>query len=601
MWRDSFQAVRARLGARQLAAGDLFACAEELDRVAGEAQAQGGAVRRIALAGDLTLDFLRQAIACAVALEGDLVCFYLVPYGALHQECLDRASGLHAFRPEVTVLIPDWRHVTPPMPADATHDAVRTAQQAQLDRFEAIWSALGTLRCAVIQHLLVAPVRHWRGPAERCLPAAVSRRVQTLNEAMLQHGQGRVVWLEADRLAADVGLSAWAPERFHYAGRLPCDPRFLAAYLPWFRGAWRTATGRARKALVLDLDDTLWGGTIGDDGVDEIVLGPDHGARGEAFAQWQRYIAELGQRGVVLAACSKNDARVAATGFDHAFSVLRRQDFAAFACSWGDKAAGLRQLAEELNLGLDALVFADDNPAECALVRQCLPQVEVVELGTDPAQFIDRLDAGHWFDQQDYTHADHGRAAAYAARAEARAEQAETVDLPSYLRGLEMVGQLAVAQAADLPRLAQMEMKTNQFNLTTRRHTQAQLDQWMSRPDRLLLTLRLKDRFGDHGLVSSLVVAREGEVLRIDGWLMSCRVFARTAEQFMLLGLERLGRELGAVALLGEYLPTSRNAVVADLYLRLGFVPVSADGRWWRRELTATSDHVTWITPVEQA
>jgi len=239
---------------------------------------------------------------------------------------------------------------------------------------------------------------------------------------------------------------------------------------------------------------------------------------------------------------------------------------------------------------LDAMVFVDDNPAERALVQQALPEVTVVDIGADPAQFIDRLEAGHWFDAQAYTAEDAGRTAAYAARSQSLQARDEAVDMPAYLASLQMAGRVARAEPADLPRLAQMELKTNQFNLTNRRFSQPQLAAALDDPTRLVLALHLADRFGDHGLVSSLVAVREGEAMRIDSWLLSCRVFGRTAEPFMLAELARIARAQGAAVLEGEYVASARNAVVAGLYSRWGFEPVSADGRLWRRELALPLD-----------
>ena len=585
-----FAAVRDRLSAASLSAADVMACGDALALLAQQAAASGERVHRVALAGDVTTQLLERAIACAVALEGELPLMYAAPFGCAQQECLDPGSRLHAFEPDVVVLVPDSRHVMSLLPVDASQGEVLEAQQAQVRTFEAMWSALEARGCKLIQHLLVPPPLHWRGLADRKAATSAARRVQALNDALLEAGAARVTWLEADRLAADSGLVAWSSARFYHAGKLAFDPRFLPHYIPWVRGAWRSATGRAKKVLVVDLDDTLWGGTIGDDGLEGIVLGADHGASGEAFAAWQQYLSGLAQRGVVLAACSKNTPEVGATGFDHPASALRRSDFSAFVCNWHDKASGLRRIADELGVGLDAMVFVDENPAERALVRQLAPQVTVVEIDADPARFIERLEAGHWFDLQDYTDADFNRTGAYAARAQAEAGRVDAVDLDSYLASLEMSGRVLLAQAAHLPRLAQLEARTNQFNLTTRRHSQAQLAALLERDDALLLACFLKDRFGDHGLVSSLAAVREGELLRIDSWLMSCRVFSRTAEQFMLAHLCLLARERGLAALSGEYRATPRNAVVADLYLRLGFTAASSDGTLWRRELDAPLD-----------
>lgn len=601
MAADKLAVVRDRLAAGKPTLVDLAACAATLRLLAEEAVASGEPVRRVAVVGDLTSDLLGHAVACAIAMEGELPLIHCTPYGLLLQQCLDPGSDLHAFRPELAVLVPDWRQTVDPLPVDAPADSVMAVTQARVRLFAAAWSALEAGNCSIIQHTLVPPASLLRGVADRRSEASTARRVAALNDALLQEAAGRVTWLEADRLAAQVGLAAWTSPRFYHAGKLGFDPRFLPDYLPWLRGAWRAATGRAKKLLVLDLDDTLWGGLIGDDGVEGIALGTGHGARGEAFADWQTHLAQLGQRGVVLAVCSKNSMGLAVAGFDHPDSALRRSDFAAIVCSWDDKAKGLRRIAAELDLGLDAMVFADDNPAERSLVQQLLPEVETVDIGTDPAQFIARLEAGHWFDLQAYTEADLRRSNTYAARGQALAARDQAIDLAGYLQGLDMHGRLLPAQAQDLPRLAQMELKTNQFNLTTRRWSDAQLAADLGRSDRLVLAFHLQDRFGDHGLVASLVVAREGDAFRIDSWLMSCRVFSRTAEQFIVAELARLALQQGAAALIGEYIPTARNGVVADLYQRLGFAATGSDGRFWRRELAAPRDDLASAITSHQA
>ena len=601
--------LRERLAVARPALAELSACATTLAQLAqqaqlathapptGQAQHTGAPVRRIAIAGDCSVQLLGQAITCAVAQEGELALIHAVPYEEMLEQCLEPNSALHAFDPDTVVLVPDWRKAAAPLPPGSNEHAAAQALQAQVQQYEQFWGALLARGCRIIQHLLVPAPHPPGGVAQRRDPSSVNRRVEALNTAWLQAGAGRVTWLEADRLAAQVGLEAWSSPRFWHASRISFDPRFLPDYLPWFRGAWRAANGRAKKLLVLDLDDTLWGGTIGDDGLDGIALGPGHGGKGEAFATWQQHLAQLAARGVVLAVCSKNDAQVAATGLMHPCAALHHDDFAAFVCNWDDKVGNLRRIAAELNLGLDAVVFVDDNPAERALVLQVLPEVSVVDIGTDPAQFIPRLEAGHWFDLQDTTAEDTGRTQAYAARRQALQARDEAVDMASYLAGLKMAGRATPAEPADLPRLAQMELKTHQFNLTGRRFSQPQLAQALDDPTRLVLTLRLVDRFADHGVVSSLVALREGEVLRIDSWLLSCRVFGRTAEVFMLAELVRIARAMGASALEGEYIATARNGVVADLYPRLGFAPAGPHGRLWRRDLALPQDDlISFIT-----
>jgi FkbH-like protein len=411
---------------------------------------------------------------------------------------------------------------------------------------------------------------------------------------LLEAGAGLVTWVDMAALAQEIGTRRFAPAKLHYAARLDHDQKFLPDYLPLFRAAWRSANARAKKVLVLDLDNTLWGGVIGDDGVEGIVIGTGSPA-GEAFADWQHYVKGLGERGVILAICSKNDAAIAEAGFGHAGSVLRRSDFAAFECSWDDKAGGLRRIAAALNVGLDSFVFCDDNPAECALVRQECPEVAVVCLGSEPAAFIDLFDAGRWLDADRFTQEDLGRSAAYTARAAALSERAAATDIAGYLAGLGMKGVLRRPDEADIARVAQLELKTNQFNVTTRRYSEAQIRGFLAREDAVVLAFRLADRFGDHGLTSTLVAFREGDALRIDSWLMSCRIFSRSAEQFMLRGLIGMAAVMGVRRLLGEYEPTAKNDVVAGLYARLGFS--GGDGSFFVRDVDAgLDDLVTYVT-----
>lgn len=590
MSHAEFAQLRERLSASPLTPANLAAHSAALQRLANQQNTGSPPIRRIAVAGDCSVQLLSQAIACAVALEGELPQVHAVPYGEVTEQCLDRRSKLHAFFPDTVVLVPDSRIAVPPLTNNTSAEEPAISLRSRVDEYEQLWDALQDRGCKIIQHLLIPTPHQSVGVAERRDATSIVNRIQALNDALLEAGKDRVTWLEADRLASQIGLLAWTSNRFWHAGRIGFDPRFLPDYLPWFRGAWRAANGRTKKLLVLDLDDTLWGGNIGDDGLEGIALGPGHGGRGEAFAAWQQYLAQIAARGVVLAVCSKNDERVAAAALDHPCMELRREEFAAFVCNWQDKASNLRSIAADLNLGLDAMVFVDDNPAERSLVLQALPEVTVVDIGTDPAQFIHRFEAGHWFDQQFTTAEDRGRTNAYAARKQARSAHAATTDIASHLANLEMRGIAGLADFTDLPRLAQLELKTNQFNLTNRRYTQPQLATTLQDPLCVVLTMRLSDRFVEHGLISSLIATVDGDVLRIDNWLLSCRAFDRTVEPFMLRELAHIARTLGATAIAGEYIPTARNGVVADLFQRLGFDPVSPEGRFWHRDLMRPLD-----------
>lgn len=558
------------------------------------AMAIGATTQRVAVLGSVTTDYLTRAVACGILIEGVVPIVYQATFGSYVQDILDLASPLHGFGPDLVVIAPTWRDLIVSLPIGASAQDVDTALEAKVGLFATLWDRLAAKGVKIIQHILVPPAARYCGVAERLAPAAPANQVRRLNETLLEAGRGRVHWVDMEALASAIGGNAFGAARFWHAAKLDFDQRWLPDYLPLFRGAWRAANARAKKVLVLDLDNTLWGGVIGDDGPDGIAIGTGSTA-GETFAEWQAYVKALGDRGIVLAVCSKNSPEIALTGFT-ARGVLKREDFAAFECSWNDKVGGLRRIAQDLNLGIDSFVFADDNPAECELVRQELPDVAVVHMGTDPAQFVDRLDAGHWFDLPQYTTEDLGRAAAYSARAAALAEQSQATDLGGFLSGLEMKGRLYRPEEADIARVAQLEQKTNQFNVTTRRYSETAIRDFMARNDAVVLAFRLADRLGDHGLVSTLIGIKEDDALRIDSWLMSCRVFSRSAEQFILRGVIDIAREMGATRLVGEYQPTPKNDVVADLYDRMGFIRENG-ASFWSRPIgsAAPADLITYI------
>jgi FkbH-like protein len=562
--------LRTRIAAARLDLPEIFSLGDRIAELAANASDGAELVQRVAILGALNTDYIRRAIAVAVVQEGALPVIYQAPYGSYVQEVLDPSAGMHAFRPNVVVLAPDWRDVVDDLPIGASAGAVAEAVGRKIDLFCHLWNRIGVSGSRIVQHLLVPPARAWGGVAERLAPASPANQVRAINDGLVREGRGRIHWVDMERLAGEVGTRAFAPDRFYHNGRLGMENRHLPRFLTAFRAAWRLSFGRGKKVLALDLDNTLWGGVIGDDGVDGICLGPGSPV-GEAFAEWQHYVRALRSRGVILAVCSKNDPTVATTGFMHMGSVLKREDFAAFECSWQDKVQGLRAIARNLNVGIDSLVFCDDNPAECDLVRRELPEVEVIELGDDPTRFIDKLDSGHSMDLAEYTSEDLGRADMYTARGRALEEANSAPDIGAYLRGLNMQGCVWRPEEPDLPRVAQLEMKTNQFNLTTRRLTEAQLREFLAREDALVLAFRLRDRFGDHGLTSTLIAVHEGDALRIVSWLMSCRIFSRTAEQFIMRFLLTIAAEKGFQTIIGDYTPTARNGVVADLYPRLGF------------------------------
>lgn len=542
---------------------------------------------RVAILGAYTTTSIVAAARCALLQAGFLATTYEAPFDAYRQEVLDPESQLWRFAPEAVLVAVGSCNLRWLPAADATGSAIESALERECTEQRRLWELLqarGVTR--ILQHDLEDRSERWLGPAERTLPGSASRLISEMNRRLREAAPPGVTWVEVDRLSAQVGRRNWFDPRLYHHGKLGFSPRHLAEYVQLLESAWRAATGTGKKCLVVDLDNTLWGGVIGDDGLDGIRLGPGD-PEGEAFADFCHYLKGLLQRGVLLAVCSKNDPQIASQVFErHPGMPLELADFSSFRCSWSDKPSSLRQLARELNLGLDSLVYVDDNPAECDLVRRELPQVTVLALPQDPSQFRFSVDDRGLFAGAALTSEDLARARSYAARKEFELGRETATDLAGFLRELDMRGTFRQATPADLPRVAQLQGKTNQFNTTTRRYTQSQLDALLGTGDWRCFVVGLSDRHTDHGIVSTVLARTAGGDFFIDSWLMSCRVFSRTLEAFTLNALAGEAARLGLSRLVGEYVPTSANRVIEGLFRELGFRPLEADrAGFWQRDV----------------
>ncbi len=360
--------------------------------------------------------------------------------------------------------------------------------------------------------------------------------------------------------------------------------------------------GRSAKCLVLDLDNTLWGGVIGDDGLEGIVLGQGS-ALGEAYVEFQRWVLDQARRGVILAVCSKNDEANALLPFErHPEMLISRSDIAAFVANWEDKAANLRTIAQRLNIGTDSLVFVDDNPFERNIVRRELPQVAVPELPEDPAFYARCLADAGYFEALSVTAEDLERSRQYQANVQRETLRASATDLNGYLASLKMRLWAQSFDEVGLKRVVQLINKTNQFNLTTRRYSEAEVEAWIGNKSVLGLQFRLTDSLGDNGIISVIVGKlddMDAKRMIIDSWLMSCRVLGRQVEITCLNILVARAKALGAAEIVGEYIPTAKNNMVREHYSKLNFLPVreDPDGRSvWRLPL---QQYVPFDTCIE--
>ena len=527
---------------------------------------------KVALIGDGTLSLLAPAIEGSGVRHGVLIDVVLGGYNAVVHESFDETSAVHAAKPDLVVLATDCR-VLGLSRAAGSREAANGLVEAAFTRTRMIVERLGkSARGGVIVQTVPAPADALFGSFDRVEATSPFAMTEAFNGKLREWAlAGGIALADIARLAASIGAERWDDPRHWHASKLPFSPDFTPAYADVIARLVGALTGKARKVLVLDLDNTLWGGVIGDDGLDGIVLGQGS-ATGEAFLAIQTFALDLRQRGIVLAVCSKNEDATARQPFrEHPEMALKEDHVAVFQANWTDKAANLRLIAEKLNLGLDSLVFVDDNPAEREQVRRELPMVAVPELPDDPAYFPRYLAAAGYFEAVAFSEEDRARADLYQTNAERAELMSSASDMDSYLRSLGMRCRIGPVSSVNRARVAQLINKSNQYNLTTRRYTETQVADMETRPDKLMLQARLEDRFGDNGIISVVILDRKGREWDIDTWLMSCRVLGRRVENAILKTIAGYARSHGATALTGSYIPSAKNQMVKDHYEKLAF------------------------------
>jgi FkbH-like protein len=524
---------------------------------------------RLALLGTSTLDHLAPALRVGALRHGLWLQVRVGEYG----QCSLDGAGEGA---DTVLFAHDARHLVAGFEIGMSAAAATDRMNEVCDDLVDAWRKAKAKGCSVLQQAVLPLFPCEFGNNEHRLPGSKAASLEMLNVRLrtLADLEG-VDLIAVDRQSALDGLYAWHDRALWHRAKQEIHPRAAPIFGEIVARLLAARQGRSRKALVLDLDNTLWGGVVGDDGVEGIVLGQGS-ALGEAFVDVQRYARDLSRRGIVLAVCSKNDEQNALEPFEkHPDMVLRRADIACFVANWTDKAANLREIASQLNLGLDALVFLDDNPAERALVRSELPEVAVPELPDDPADYAQRISEAGYFEGLRPSKEDFDRTEQYQANLRrAKAAQSHPTNLGDYLTSLDMVLQWGPLDTISASRVVQLVNKSNQFNLTTRRTTDAALASIIIDPLAFTLQLRLVDRFGDNGLICVVIGERHGDVIEITDWLMSCRVLKRGVEQATLNIIVAESRRLGATQICGMFRPTAKNSLVRDHYQALGFSPL---------------------------
>jgi FkbH-like protein len=534
---------------------------------------------RIALFADHAPQQFSKVLASAVVETGLFPSLFVADYGTVSFQVFDPESEAYRFAPDIAVCSMAMQKYRDRFYAAATPSEREHLPQAYLDEILALADTLTGRGIPVVLNNFPLPVERMFGNYGLLTAQSLYGSVMRFNALLAEAVAHRTDCLLNDVLyiASRVGSLDFFDERLWQASKYPCANQHLPELTRSIARMIAARKGRVTKVLVLDLDNTLWGGVIGDDGLNGIALGGD--AYGEAFQQFQRYILSLRDRGYVLAVCSKNDEANALEAFrSHPEMIIKESDISVFVANWNDKASNIEYIARVLGLGLDSFVFLDDSPFERALVKTALPAVAVPELPEDVAEYCLALEASGLLEGTGFTKEDATRNAKYREEAQRTTEQMKFGNIEEYLASLDMRIDCGPFRPDDLPRIAQLIQRSNQFNFRTQRLTQADCEA-SSNAGEVTAAARLTDKFGDYGLIAVIICETAGCDLFVKEFVMSCRVLKRGVEQYLVNYLFDQCRQRGLVGIRGQYIASPKNTMVKDFYPGFGFECVSRDDR----------------------
>ncbi len=527
--------------------------------------------KKIAIVGGSTVGEIRPILELFLLQNGIKPTFYEGGYGLYYEDVVFDDGSLAAFEPDVLYIHTSNRNIGAwPLPGD--DDATVTAKEDDIfSHFEKVWQAAEKLGCPVVQNNFELPTYRNFGSLDAWDMRGRVRFINRLNEKFAQAAlQSSHLYLhDLAYLAAEHGLSTWCDSAAWYGYKYTLAPACIPYLCHSLANLIKSFFGITKKAVVCDLDNTLWGGIIGEVEAEGIELGSETPA-GMAYADFQEYLRILAARGVLLAVASKNELATAESGFSRIDSPLKRSDFLCFEAHWNPKSESIARIVKALNIGADSLVFADDNPAERQEVEAVFPMVSTVPIDA-PEDSIRLLDRSGYFEVSTLSGDDIKRNEMY--RQNAQRQQAETAhaNYDDYLNSLLMTAQICPFRAEHVERITQLINKSNQFNLTTRRYTAAEVTHCMQSEEYVTLSAQLQDKFGDNGITATLIAKKQDDTLDIELFVMSCRVFKRGLEEAVFDQLVHIAQAEGIATITGTYLPTAKNLLTKDFYAKIGF------------------------------
>lgn len=544
--------------------------------------------KRIAVLGGSTTHDIIDMLELFLLNFGIEPRFYESEYGQFYEDALF-GQELAEFQPELVFLHTSFRNLR--FLPTAEDDAASVAEKLDREtaRFTAVWENVSTrFGCPVIQNNFEPPYYRLLGNRDAWDPRGWTCYAREMNRRFADYAAAHESFYLNDLAyaAGDYGLQAWSDPLYWHMYKYCMCLNAIPAFAYQTACIVKSIYGKNKKALVLDLDNTLWGGVVGDDGVEGIEIGQET-SMGQSYAEFQRYLKTLSSYGVLLAVNSKNDEVNALAGLEHPDGALKPRDFVAIRANWEPKSKNFGDIAAALNILPDSMVFVDDNPAERAIVTRVYPEVSAPPLDM-PEHYVGLLDRAGYFEATALSKDDLARVDMYRQNAARAEQQNRFTDYGEYLRSLQMKAVIQPFEPMVLARVTQLTNKSNQFNLTTRRYTESEIEAASKDSNRITLYGRLADVFGDNGLVSVVIGRQEGERLHIELWLMSCRVLKRNMEHAMLDSLAAAARARGVRTLVGYYYKTAKNGMVRDFYKDFGFTLAAAEGEdtVWELDIT---------------
>lgn len=535
---------------------------------------------RLALLGDCATQHLAKALKGTGYVHGYNVDIFDADYNQISAQVLDPSSELYAHSPDTVVIFMCTEKLYDAW-CDTAEDMRASFAQDTVMRIVSYWQSVKShSKARIIQFNFIehsdAVFGSFGTRNDRSFRYQLKKLNLLLGDAAFENG---TYIADIDAIAHDMGRAAVIDDKLYYIAKMPLSTDFLPYVAECTFKTIDAVNGRFKKCCVLDLDNTLWGGVIGDDGIDGIEIGEL--GRGHAFTDLQKWLKELKKRGILLAVCSKNNEDAAKEPFlKHPEMVLRLEDFSIFVANWQDKASNIRMIQQVLNIGMDSLVFIDDNPFERNTVRSLIQGITVPELPEDPAEYLEFLKQQDLFETASYSAEDAGRTDQYRAEAGRVMSQASFGSFDEYLQSLDMVAEAKPFDSFHFPRIAQLTQRSNQFNLRTVRYSEEDIASIAADDGHITLYFTLKDKFGDNGLISVVILDKcQGGTLFISEWLMSCRVLKRGMEEYIINKVIETAAANGYDTVVGEYIKTQKNSMVADIYSRLGFNS-EGDGRF---------------------